>query len=216
MKFRALLLTAVIVGGFVIVTSRSNSRLAQIFRPIGAASKAWTGPDTAHTAGLGPDESNNIDIYKSARLATVNITSTVYRRNWFMEVYPTKVVGSGFIIDERGRILTNSHVLQGQGKIQVTLPNHEIYEAKILERDPQNDLGLIQIVPKKKLPVLRLSASTPRALFSTPTVFDVSADLPKAGLRPPVVLSRSACTPLAVLNVPVLLLASAPAPLAVL
>lgn len=159
MKFRALLLTAVIVGGFVFVTSRSNSRLAQFFRPIGAVSKMWTGPDTAHTAGLGPDESNNIDIYKSARLATVNITSTVYRRNWFMEVYPTKDVGSGFIIDERGRILTNSHVLQGQGKIQVTLPNHEIYEAKILERDPQNDLGLIQIVPKKKLPVLRLGDS---------------------------------------------------------
>ena len=159
MKFRALLLTAVIVGGFVFATSRSNSRLAQLFRPLSAASKAWTGPDTAHTASLGPDETNNIDIYKTARLATVNITSTVYRRNWFMEIYPTKDVGSGFIIDERGRILTNSHVLQGQGKIQVTLPNHEIYEAKILERDPQNDLGLIQIVPKKKLPVLRLGDS---------------------------------------------------------
>ena len=159
MRFRALLLTAVIVGGFVFITSRSTNRLAQYFRPIGAVSKAWTGPDTAHTASLGSDEANNIDIYKSARLATVNITSTVYRRNWFMEVYPTKDVGSGFIIDERGRILTNSHVLQGQGKIQVTLPNHEIYEAKILERDPQNDLGLIQIIPKKKLPVLRLGDS---------------------------------------------------------
>lgn len=159
MKFRALLLTAVIVGGFVFATSRPNTRLAQIFRPIGALTKTWTGPDTAHTAGLGPDEINNIDIYKSARLATVNITSTVYRRNWFMEVYPTKDVGSGFIIDERGRILTNSHVLQGQGKIQVTLANHEIYEAKILERDPQNDLGLIQIIPKKKLPVMRLGDS---------------------------------------------------------
>ena len=133
--------------------------MAQLFRPIQAVSTAWSGPDTAHTAGLGLDETNNIDIYKSARLATVNITSTVYRRNWFMEVYPTKDVGSGFIIDERGRILTNSHVLQGQGKIQVTLANHEIYEAKILERDPQNDLGLIQIVPKKKLPVLRLGDS---------------------------------------------------------
>jgi putative serine protease PepD len=41
----------------------------------------------------------------------------------------------------------------------VTLPNHEIYEAKILARDPQNDLGLIKITPKKKLPVLRLGDS---------------------------------------------------------
>ena len=81
MKFRALLLTAVIVSGFVFATSRSNTRLAQLFRPIAAVSTAWTGPDTAHTAGLGSDETNNIDIYKSSRLATVNITSTVYRRN---------------------------------------------------------------------------------------------------------------------------------------
>ena len=41
-------------------------------------------------------------------------------------------------------------MLQGQGKIQVALPNHEINEAKILAPDPKNDLGLIQIVPKEK------------------------------------------------------------------
>jgi S1-C subfamily serine protease len=159
MKIRALLLTLVLVGGFVFVTSRSNSRFASIFKPVGAVGKLWTDPDSAHTAGLSSDEVNNIDIYKSARLATVNITSTVYRQNWFFEVYPAKDVGSGFIIDETGRILTNSHVLQGQSRIQVTLPNHEIYEAKILARDPQNDLGLIKITPKKKLPVLRLGDS---------------------------------------------------------
>jgi S1-C subfamily serine protease len=159
MRFRALLLTAVIVGVFVFVTSRSNGGLSRMLHPIGAVGRLWSGPETAHTASLSSDEVNNIDIYKASRLATVNITSTVYRRNWMFEVYPTKDVGSGFIIDERGRILTNSHVLQGQGKIQVTLPNHEIYEAKILARDPQNDLGLIQIVPKKKLPVLRLGDS---------------------------------------------------------
>lgn len=159
MRIRALLLTLVLVGGFVFVTSRSNSRFARMFKPVGAMGKLWTDPDSAHTAGLSSDEVNNIDIYKSARLATVNITSTVYRQNWFFEVYPAKDVGSGFIIDDTGRILTNSHVLQGQSRIQVTLPNHEIYEAKILARDPQNDLGLIKITPKKKLPVLRLGDS---------------------------------------------------------
>jgi Trypsin-like serine proteases, typically periplasmic, contain C-terminal PDZ domain len=103
--------------------------------------------------------SQQYDIYKAARLATVNITSTVYRRNWFFEVYPARDVGSGFIINEDGRILTNSHVLAGQGKIQVTLSNHDIYEATLLARDARNDLGLIKITPKKKLPVLRLGDS---------------------------------------------------------
>jgi len=64
---------------------------------------------------------NNIDIYKAARHATVNITSTVYRRGWFMEIVPSKDIGSGFIVKEDGWILTNSHVLQGGAKIQVTL-----------------------------------------------------------------------------------------------
>lgn len=159
MRFRALVLTALIVGGFVYITSKSHWNLGRFLRPVGGVTKAWTGPDSAHTAGLSTDEINNIDIYKAARLATVNITSTVYRRNWFFEVYPAKDVGSGFIINEDGRILTNSHVLQGQGKIQVTLSNQDIYEARILARDPRSDLGLIKIVPKKKLPVLRLGDS---------------------------------------------------------
>ncbi len=159
MKFRALLLTAAFVGVFVFVTSRSNWEIGRVFKPVRAVGNLWSGPDSVHTAGLSSDEVNNIDIYKSARLATVNITSTVYRQNWLFQVYPAKDVGSGFIINEDGRILTNSHVLEGQSRIQVTLPNHEIYEAKILVRDPQNDLGLIKIAPKKKLPVLRLGDS---------------------------------------------------------
>jgi S1-C subfamily serine protease len=159
MRFRALVLAGLIVGGFVYITSKSHWNFSRLMRPVADVTRAWSGPDSAHTAGLTSDEVNNIDIYKSARLATVNITSTVYRRNWFFEVYPAKDVGSGFIINEDGRILTNSHVLAGQGKIQVTLSNHDIYEATILARDQRNDLGLIKITPKKKLPVLRLGDS---------------------------------------------------------
>jgi S1-C subfamily serine protease len=159
MRLRSLLLAFVLVGGFVLVTSRSHWKFGGLMGPVRDASKIWTGPDTAHTAGLSTDEVNNIDIYKSARHATVNITSTVYRRGWFMEIVPSKDIGSGFIVKEDGWILTNSHVLQGGAKIQVTLPNHDVYEAKVLERDPRNDLGLIKIEPKKKLPVLRLGDS---------------------------------------------------------
>jgi putative serine protease PepD len=92
-------------------------------------------------------------------MATVNITSTVYRRTWFFEVMPQQGQGSGFLIDDQGHILTNSHVLQGGGRIQVTMENQEIYDARLLARDRRNDLGLIRITPKRKLDHLVLGDS---------------------------------------------------------
>ena len=60
-------------------------------------------PNAANTAGFSTDEQNNIDIYKAAHEATVNITSIVYRESWFFQVYPGKDAGSGFIINPDGR-----------------------------------------------------------------------------------------------------------------
>lgn len=158
MKMRALLLAAALVGGFVWFTSGSGGVVDRLFGDR-VRSVSWSGPETARLAGLSSDEMNNIEIYKKARTATVHITSTVYRRNWFFEVYPSKDIGSGFVIDDQGHILTNSHVLQGGGRVQVQLENHDMYDARILARDPRNDLGLIKITPKKKLAFLALGDS---------------------------------------------------------
>jgi S1-C subfamily serine protease len=159
MRLRTLLLTALLVGGFLYVTNRRTGLLDRALDSVRGRQISWTGPDTARGAGLSTDEVNNIEIYKKARLATVNITSTVYRRTWFLEVYPSKDIGSGFVIDDQGHILTNSHVLQGGGRVQVTLENQDMYDARILQRDRRNDLGLIQITPKKKLNFLPLGDS---------------------------------------------------------
>lgn len=153
MKTRVLLLSAFFVVGFVLVTNRG------VFVPLRDQAIAWTEPDQARTAGLSADELNNIDIYKRARLATVHITSTVLRRGWFMEVIPSRDSGSGFILDAAGNILTNNHVLQGGGKIQVTLENHDVYDASVLFRDRVNDLAMIRIQPRKKLNFLPLGDS---------------------------------------------------------
>jgi S1-C subfamily serine protease len=160
MKTRVLLFVTLIVAGFVLLTSR-NPVIDRLFAPLRTNAVAWSGPDKAQTAGLSSDELNNIEIYKKARLATVHITSTVYRRGWFMEVIPSRDIGSGFILDDLGHVLTNNHVLQGGGKIQVTMENQDTYDARVLVRDRTNDLALIQIQPKKKLSVLQLGDSEP-------------------------------------------------------
>jgi S1-C subfamily serine protease len=159
MKTRIFLIAAILVAGFVLLTSRSEWGVSRLIDRGKDAGPIWSGPTTIRGAGLTPDELNNIEVYKSAREATVYITSTVYRRGWFLEIYPAKDLGSGFIIDNEGRILTNYHVISGSNQVEVTLPDQTKYKAEILMRDRPDDLALIKISPRKPLPFLRLGDS---------------------------------------------------------
>ncbi len=159
MRLRSLLIAALLVAAFVYVTSVARW---SPFRFGGAPSgPIWSGPDVAHSAGLGTDETNNIEIYRSSHTAVVNITSTVYRRNWFLEIVPQQGTGSGFLVDDTGRILTNNHVVAGAEELEITLTDQSKYKARVLARDAANDVALIQISPRKKLPFLRLGDSDP-------------------------------------------------------
>ncbi|MSV29072.1 MAG: trypsin-like serine protease [Bryobacterales bacterium] len=162
MKWRFIILPAALAGAFYYVTSGSNGRLGGLFEPFRRTGRFWTAPATAHTAGFSSDENNNIDIYKLANQATVNITSIVYRENWFFQVYPERGQGSGFLIDADGRILTNHHVVSGRAtQITVTLADKTQYKARILGVDVNNDLALLKVDSKVKLPFLKLGDSDP-------------------------------------------------------
>ena len=110
-------------------------------------------------SGYTADEQNNIDIYRSASEATVNITSRAFREDWFFQVYPVEGTGSGFIINSDGEILTNNHVVNGATQLTVTLADKKTYKARIIATDPRNDLALIKIDAGRKLPSLRLGDS---------------------------------------------------------
>ena len=113
----------------------------------------------AHSSGLGGDEVNNIDIYKASKESVAYITSTVYQQTFFFEMVPTRALGSGFLISGDGRILTNNHVISGSSKIEVRFSDGSRYIAKVLVADRSDDLAMIQIDPKKKLPFLKLGDS---------------------------------------------------------
>jgi len=158
MRLRPLLWAVLLVGGFYYVTSVAHWNVGQFVRKTTAS---WSSPSTATTAGFSTDEVSNIDIYKAAHLATVNITSVVWREGWFFQLYPEKGTGSGFIINADGRILTNFHVISGGSQLTVTLADKKQYKARLLGRDPRNDLALIKIDPRESLPVLKLGDSDP-------------------------------------------------------
>jgi S1-C subfamily serine protease len=160
MRLRPFVWAALLVGGFWYVTSAAHWSMSQIWSPLRQAGRLWTAPGTASTAGFSTDENNNIEIYKMARPATVNITSIVYREDFFFQVYPQEGTGSGFILKPDGLILTNNHVVSGSQQLTVTLAgDKKQYKARVLGTDPRNDLALVKIQAVQQLPFLKLGDS---------------------------------------------------------
>ncbi len=145
--------------GFVWLTSRADWSVRNLPLPLLRNEHSGTERTAVHSAGLSPDEQNNIDIYRFAKLATVYITSTAVRRDFFYQPVASRSLGSGFLINEDGFILTNFHVISGSSRIQVTLSDQTQYSARALDTDRSDDLALIKITPKRKQAFLRLGDS---------------------------------------------------------
>jgi putative serine protease PepD len=107
------------------------------------------------------EEETLIGIYKAVSPGVVHITSTVLSQDFFFRVVPERGTGSGFVIDEKGLILTNNHVVENAESLEVTLPDKSKVPAKLVGRDPYNDLAVIRAdVPRDKLTPLRLGDSS--------------------------------------------------------
>lgn len=106
------------------------------------------------------DERNNIEVYHRVSPGVVNISTVTYVRDFFY-VYPQEGSGSGSIIDERGYILTNYHVVAGARKLMVTLANGKQYPAQYIGGDPDTDLAVIKITaPEHPLTVVKMGDSS--------------------------------------------------------
>lgn len=98
------------------------------------------------------DESENINLYARYNESVVNITTEIVNVNWFFEPVPQSGgSGSGSIIDSRGHVLTNYHVVEGAYKLFVNLADGSQYEASVVGSDPQNDLAVIKFSPPSGL-----------------------------------------------------------------
>jgi serine protease Do len=74
---------------------------------------------------------------------------------------PRKVssLGSGFIIDPSGLVVTNAHVIEAADDIQVTLPDGTHLKAKLLGKDVKTDLALLQVESERALPHVQFGDS---------------------------------------------------------
>ena len=67
---------------------------------------------------------------------------------------PGRALGSGFIVDPSGYIVTNNHVVESANKVEVTLRDRRTLDAKVVGTDPQTDLALLKVAADQPLPVV--------------------------------------------------------------
>ncbi len=90
------------------------------------------------------------DIYKSDGPGVVFIQAKVTQQSTspFGDSAQGTATGSGFVIDTRGDILTNAHVVEGASQIAVRFGDNNVIKATLVGRDPSTDLALLHVNPK--------------------------------------------------------------------
>jgi S1-C subfamily serine protease len=143
------LFSALLAGIIVACAQRALDR-----RPVLVEPTAIADPTVA------TDEQNNIEIYRAFSPGVVNITNHSYQQDFF-GAYPSEGTGSGSIIDDRGHILTNFHVVQNASQLEVQIENDK-YPATLVGTDRDNDLAVIKVdVPGgRRLTTITLGTSS--------------------------------------------------------
>jgi S1-C subfamily serine protease len=105
-----------------------------------------------------PSDDEVIAAIAKVEASVVNINTIRFERDAFLHVHPARGIGSGFIIDDKGHILTNHHITLGSREIEVALTDGRAFEGKLVGSDPANDLAVVRI-DAHDLPVAELGNS---------------------------------------------------------
>ena len=85
------------------------------------------------------------EVVEAVKPAVASIVVGAISYNIFLQPVPQEKAGSGAIIDDRGYIITNNHVVEGAESIAVTIPDGRSFDATIVGTDPLTDLAVIKI-----------------------------------------------------------------------
>lgn len=107
------------------------------------------------------DEQNSIEVYKAKSPGVAFITTSSRFENWYGEEFERESGnGSGSVIDNKGHILTNYHVVEGASKLTVSFGGEKLFPAKFVGGDPDTDLAIIKITPPRQgLTIIELGDS---------------------------------------------------------
>ncbi len=156
---RRLLITALLVYGvWYVAAGHSIPGFSPARVPDSVTVSRSTGPLVLEEVKAAPEydaeELTNISVYKRLLPSVVNVTSTSVQVDFFYGSVPSQGQGSGFILDRQGHIATNYHVIEDAQNIEVQTWDKHRYKARIVGKDKQHDLALLQIDAPNLQPVL--------------------------------------------------------------
>ena len=85
-----------------------------------------------------------VNAVESVSKSVVNIASVRMMQDQLFRVFPVQGVGSGIVIDARGHILTNNHVIDGTDRLRVTFGDSKQVNAKVVGKDEETDLAVVR------------------------------------------------------------------------
>lgn len=95
------------------------------------------------------DEKNSISVFQKTVDSVVNVSNIKKARRGFFDMDPTEVeagVGSGFVWDKSGHIVTNFHVVDGGDSFMISFKNDKKqYRAKFVGADPKKDIAVLKL-----------------------------------------------------------------------
>jgi S1-C subfamily serine protease len=106
------------------------------------------------------DENVLVNAVEKVGKSVVNIASVRMLHDQLFRVFPVQGVGSGVIIDERGYILTNNHVIDDAERLKVTLADGQVLKGKIVGMDEATDLAVIKVESDAPLLAAQLGDSS--------------------------------------------------------
>ena len=111
----------------------------------GAALLVQAGASSAVPSSFTADEQNTIAVFNKARQGVVHIKVSQRESEHFGTRTFAEGMGSGFLIDRDGNILTNYHVIGASNRIEVHLPNGRVAVARVVGTAPTLDLAMLSI-----------------------------------------------------------------------
>ncbi len=150
-----LLIAALLGGGFALGGAAALGKLGEKTTII----REEAAPNSSEPAAFQTGKRKSInEIYRASAPGVVHIETTTrapqsedpFFGNPFGATQTQRALGSGFVIDKAGHIVTNYHVVRGANSIQVSFSNNERFKAKVVGTDPSTDVAVLKVDVKSR------------------------------------------------------------------